>query len=109
MRGFEEFRLEALADDVIVAWKARGGCLGCVLAGRDERVDTAEQSVPLRSARGIAEPFRRQKGRNGHGLRVTQSQIGQRRKPGLEAVDDVEPPECKREREVRTRADGDAD
>ncbi len=89
--------------------KSFGGRLDRLLARRDERVDAPEQAIALRPSGRITEPFGVQKRRHGHGLSVPQRQIRERRKARLEAVDDVEPAECEREREVRTCPDRHAD
>jgi len=73
--GVEELGLEALADDAVATGEADCRCLGRLLVGRDQRVDTAEQAVALRASRRVAEPFRVQERRDGHGLCVTQGEI----------------------------------
>ena len=97
----EELRVDALADDAVLTREADRGRLGRLFVRDDERVDASQQAISLCPTGRIAEPLRVQEGRNGHGLRVTQCQIRERRKPRLEAVDDVEPPESECEREVR--------
>ena len=77
--------------------------------GGDERVDPAEEPLPLRLPGRIAEPLRREEARHAQRARIAKGEIREARQPGLEAVDDVEPAAGESRRQVGAHADGEAD
>jgi hypothetical protein len=105
----EQLRIDTFGDHLVLARKPHGRRLGRRLAGCDERVETREQAVALGTARRIREPFGREECRDRQRGRVAEGEIGQRRQPRLEPVDDVEAAQLERQREVGARPDGHAD
>jgi hypothetical protein len=104
----EELQVDALRDDPVVPGEPHRRHLGRLLARREQYVEPREQPAPLGLARRVAEAFGRQERRDRQRLSVAEREIREAREPGLEPVDDVEPSEGEREREVRAGADRDA-
>ena len=107
-RGAEELEVDAGRDDAIVAGEAQRGGGGRLCRRGEESVDPAEQLVPQRAARRVAEAVRAHERGHGERLRVAQREVGDARQAGLEAVDDVVAALLEREAEVRAHADGHA-
>ena len=67
----ERRRIDALADDAVLAGKTLRCRSRGLLARRDERVDPPEQAFALRPTGWIAQSFGVEEGRDGHGLRIS--------------------------------------
>ena len=106
--GREELEIDARREHAVVAWEAHSGGRRDLVGGGEERVDSAQQLLPERAARRIAEPFRGEEGGDRECLRVPKREIRDARKAGLETVDDVEAALAQRERDVRPNPDGHA-
>ena len=107
--GPEEVGVDAGRDDPVVTGEALRRRRRSRLRRGDEHVDPGQQLLAQRPPRRVAEPVGREEAGDAERLRVTESQVRDARKPGLEAVDDVEPALLQREPQVRPDADRDAE
>ena len=103
--GREERRVDARRDESVVAGEALLRRVPCGLGEREQSIEPAEELLALGARGGIPETLRRGERRDGECVRVAQGEVGERRQPGLESVDDVEVALRECEREIRLHAD----
>ena len=105
----EELGVDAREDDPVVARQPQGRGGGDLGRGRKQCIETREEALALRLARRVTKALRGEEGGDSERMRVAKRQVREARQPGLEPVDDVEPPPLQGEGQIRPHADRNAD
>ena len=105
----EQRRVDARGEDAVVAGEPLLRRRANVVRQGDQRVEAREQLLALRARRRVAEAILGREGGDGERVRVAQREVGERRQPGIEAVDDVVAPLGEGLAQVRLHADGHAE